>query len=270
MKTRNILAGCALVVLLFIGLWLNGCAGSRNDRLENETAALSGFPGDEVDQEADTVKSESDEDEVMRLLGLVKQDEAQQSATEASTAETGADTENLQSQSQQLEAELQQKNLEIANLRAEVAERDRRIAELESEMDKPEDTARAKVRSTGTYKERYNYARSLYEAKKYNQALQEFSALLASDINNELSDNAQYWIGECYYGLRAYNQAIIEFEKVFTFNRSDKYDDAQLKLGYCYLRIGNVEKARSELNKLITNYPDSEFVSKAQHYLQQL
>jgi len=70
--------------------------------------------------------------------------------------------------------------------------------------------------------------------------------------------------------MRAYNQAIIEFEKIFTFNDSDKNDDAQLKLGLCYTRIGNVEKAKVEFQKLVDTYPDSEFISRAQYYLQTL
>ncbi|HQG45045.1 MAG TPA: tetratricopeptide repeat protein, partial [bacterium] len=75
---------------------------------------------------------------------------------------------------------------------------------------------------------------------------------------------------ECYYGMLAYNQAIIEFEKVFTFHDSDKNDDAQLKLGLCYTRTGNVEKAKAEFQKLLDTYPDSEFRARAQYYLQTL
>ncbi len=268
MKINRVIAGCALIGLLASFLWLEGCAGSRNAHLDNEEAALAGFSEEDL-MEADTVRNQSDEEEVMRLLGLAKQTEAQKPAVEASKVAEDTSTTNLQSQTRQLEQELQQKEREIARLRAEVAERDRRIAELELQRGATPESKK-KVRTTGSYKERYDYARELYEAKKYRQALEEFSALLATDINHELADNAQYWIGECYYGMRAYNQAIIEFEKVFTFNRSDKCDDAQLKIGYCYIRIGNIEKAKAELNKLITNYPDSEYVEKARYYLQQL
>jgi len=271
MKTRTIAALCILAVTILMIFVLLGCGGSRRDLSDTEEAAFSDSGQEHPASEADTVRNQTDEEEVMRLLGLAKKAESEKQPTSAKVGPADTAAVALKSQSAQLEQDLQNRNLEIANLKTELAERDRRIAELEAEMNKPIDTAKTKkVRSSGTYKERYDYARSLYESRNYRQAMQEFAALISTDSKNELADNCQYWIGECYYGLRAYNQAIMEFEKVFTFNQSDKYDDALLKLGYSYLRIGNVEKAKSEFNQLITDYPDSEFAAKAQHYLQQL
>ena len=85
-----------------------------------------------------------------------------------------------------------------------------------------------------------------------------------------LSDNCQYWIGESYYGLRNYNQAIAEFEKVFSFANSNKIDDAQLKLGVCYLRLGDKAQARNEFDRLLSAYPSSEYKPVAQRYIARL
>ena len=94
--------------------------------------------------------------------------------------------------------------------------------------------------------------------------------MLGSNTNNKLADNAQYWIGEAYYGKRQYDAAIIAFEKVFTFAKSNKKDDAQLKLGLCYIRKGDKEKAREELNRLLSDYPKSEYAAKAEKILSKL
>ena len=50
----------------------------------------------------------------------------------------------------------------------------------------------------------------------------------------------------------------------------DKWDDAQLKLGICFQKIGNYSRARIEFEKLINNYPGSEYYKRAQQYLRQL
>jgi tol-pal system protein YbgF len=243
-------------------LW-SGCSSSKQVSLATEQAALSGAE-DRSEASPDTAKKSADEEEVMRLLGLNKS----QPAGETKAKPTG---EGLENDRQRLEETLKEKEVEIANLKAELAERDRQLSEAES-VEPPMEVKPVKtpVAGSGTYQQRYDRARALYESRHYKEAVQEFEALLSTDSNHKLADNCQYWIGECYYGMRAYNQAIIEFEKVFTFADSDKNDDAQLKLGLCYTRTGNVGKAKLEFQKLLDNYPDSEFVSRAQYYLQTL
>lgn len=120
------------------------------------------------------------------------------------------------------------------------------------------------------YQELYQQAYDTYNQKEYQQAIPEFTKVIEADPNGDLSDNAQYWIGECYYGMSNFNRAIVEFEKVFTFKNSNKDDDAQLKLGLCYLNLGQRQKAREEFQRLVDFYPNSEYRQKATEYLQQL
>jgi len=120
------------------------------------------------------------------------------------------------------------------------------------------------------YQSMYQKAYNTYTEKRYQQAIPEFTQVIDADPNGDLSDNAQYWIGECYYGMNNFNRAIVEFEKVFTFKNSNKDDDAQLKLGLCYLNLGQRQKAREEFQRLVDFYPNSEYRQKAMEYLQQL
>ena len=64
-----------------------------------------------------------------------------------------------------------------------------------------------------------------------------------------------------------YKKAIIDFEKVFTFPKSNKNPDAQFKLGVCYVRLGDSAKAREEFQRLIDVYPESSYVGRAQDHL---
>jgi len=256
----RILGGMALAAMVVV--W-SGCSSSRQVSLATEQAALSGAE-EKATTDTQTANKSSDEDEVMRLLGLNKSE----SAVEAAPQPTAA---GLEEDRKRLEEALKERDIEIANLKAELAERDRQLNAAESAEPPMEiKPVRTPVSGSGTFQERYDRARALYESRRYKEAIQEFAALLSTDSSHKLADNCQYWIGECYYGMRAYNQAIIEFEKIFTFNDSDKNDDAQLKLGLCYTRIGNVEKAKAEFQKLVDTYPESEFISRAQYYLQTL
>ena len=88
-------------------------------------------------------------------------------------------------------------------------------------------------------------------------------------MNHSYADNAQYWIGESYYAMGRYQEAIMAFEKVFTFPQSNKNDWAQFKIGQCYFKMGDREQAQQEFQQLIDNYSDSELVPRARDYLAQ-
>jgi tol-pal system protein YbgF len=125
-------------------------------------------------------------------------------------------------------------------------------------------------RSPEVFKGDYVGSLGDFQNKQYDKAIEKFSDLLRTNPDHELADNAQYWLAEAYYMKGNYQRALVEFEKVFTFTQKGKYDDAQLKLGYCYLKLGQKEKAKEEFERLISHYPYSEYYQKAQEMLTQL
>ncbi len=269
-QRENIMKSCTdfrwLLIVTLVGamMWV-GCAGSKAD------STIAEGPGSYID----TTKSEnpasrnSDEAEVLRLLGISKTEEGADQATTA--AEPDSEAKISAADVEHLSDEAKAKDNDVVALKAELAERDRRIASLQEQINKSGgEPSPAAPLAAGSFKERYEAARKLYEEKKYRQAATIFEKLVQTGGDKSLLDNCQYWIGECYYGINYYNQAIVEFEKVFTYSDTDKYDDSQIKLGFCYLRIGNVERAKSELEKLIANYPESEYVQRAREYLARL
>jgi len=120
------------------------------------------------------------------------------------------------------------------------------------------------------YKRLYIESLSNFQNGIYGQSIKGFSKLVISDPQNNLADNSQYWLAECYYSQKNYKRAIIEFEKVFTFAGTDKDDDAQLKLGLAYQSMGNLEKAREEFQRLVDYFPGSEFYDRSKEALKQL
>ncbi len=136
-----------------------------------------------------------------------------------------------------------------------------------SQTDARQATNRAITSPGITYKDRYLNALSLHQKGKFEEAIALFRKLIADDPTNELADNAQYWIGESYYSMKQYQQAIIEFEKVRNFTNTDKDDDAQYKIGLCFKQMGDQKRAKDELEKLINLYPTSEYSESAKQLI---
>ena len=107
-------------------------------------------------------------------------------------------------------------------------------------------------------------------AHKYEDAIAKFSGLLQSGSIGDLADNSQYWIGECYFALGNYEQALAEFEKVFVFERNNKADDAQFMMGMAYLKLGETLLAEIEFNSLLSFYEHSEYIARAERKLDDL
>ena len=120
------------------------------------------------------------------------------------------------------------------------------------------------------YRKLYEKYYRFYINEKYDSSIQGFRELLDSNRQHDLSENCQYWMGEAYYAKGQYDIALDTFQKVFDFPNEKKEDDAQLKIGICYIKLDDNAKAKKELQIYIDQYPRGEFVSKAKSYLTQL
>ncbi|MFC1564080.1 tol-pal system YbgF family protein [candidate division KSB1 bacterium] len=219
----------------------------------------------------DNVSLEQKEKDLITLL------QADQSDFQDKTADP--DTERLLQRIAELEQDKMANLGEINRLRSELLLKDEKIRQLEDKtgteetasddpgVKKPTPTGTKTIKPKTEYEREYVNALDLFRSRKYRNSLDEFSSLLQNDRNNALADNCQYWIGECYFALKNYQDAIIAFEKVFTYMNSNKDDDAQIKLGICYFRLNDMDRAKLEFEKLIRNYSKSEYVSRANNYL---
>lgn len=120
------------------------------------------------------------------------------------------------------------------------------------------------------YKQTYMESLGHFQNQEFKEAIEGFQQLVGSDATNDLADNSQYWLAECFYSQKDFKRAIVEFEKVFTYAGTDKDDDAQLKIGLSYQSMGNVTKAREEFQRMIDYFPGSEYFPKAKDALKQL
>lgn len=254
-----------IIFILLVGiLIIGGCSATKPDNeLQQEGSEIDQIIG--VSDQDQTAESNPDEDEVLRLLGITKE------KTEQPTVkETSKDDDQFQQEISDLEKKIAAKDSEISNLKSDISQKEQKINQLESNYPRQPATTPGSYSSTGNFREDYQNALAEYNNRNYKLAIQLFEELLTRNATSSLSDNCRYWIGEAYYGLGNFNQAIIEFTKVFSFNNSNKMDDAQLKLGLCYWKLGDRERARQEFERLLSDYPTSEYVAKAEQYISKL
>lgn len=104
----------------------------------------------------------------------------------------------------------------------------------------------------------YDRALSQIMDRKAETALPLFVEFVKTYPADELTDNASYWIGECYYLMSDYPKALTQFKGVTEkFPDKDKAPDALLKMGYCYEKIGDAARARETFTSVISTFPDS-------------
>lgn len=104
----------------------------------------------------------------------------------------------------------------------------------------------------------YNTAYRDLTQGNYQLALMEMRDYLDRYPQTDLSDNAQYWIGEIYYAQSQYAQAIEEFLNVVNnFPDADKVPAAYLKTAYSFRGMGDIPTTRRYLRFLMDRYPDS-------------
>ncbi len=117
----------------------------------------------------------------------------------------------------------------------------------------------------------YQEAFKLLRAKNYGGAARSFSRFLRTYPDSSLAGNSQYWLGECYYGQRRFQEAIDEYERVFTFHPSSRKVPASLlKIGYAHLELKHPSIARSVFQQLVRTHPQSSEAIKAHGRLQEV
>ncbi|MBD3395681.1 MAG: tol-pal system protein YbgF [Chitinivibrionales bacterium] len=130
-------------------------------------------------------------------------------------------------------------------------------------------SAAGKIVTSSEY-EAYQNALRAFNSRTYDKAHKLFTELLEKYPSGTYASNAQYWIGECHYAQAKYADAIASFDKVLSYAKSPKADDAQLKIGLSYLKMGKKTHAKESFNLLVNRFPHSEYVPRAKKYLAEL
>lgn len=118
---------------------------------------------------------------------------------------------------------------------------------------------------------KYEDAYHTFKEKKYEEARKKFEMFLKEYPQDDLSDNAQFWIAETYYRENDYENAILSYEIVLKkYKDSQKTPNAFFKQGLAFIELGDKKTGKLILEQLQERYPDSREAGLAKTYLQKL
>lgn len=133
-----------------------------------------------------------------------------------------------------------------------------KLADLEKSILAKELPAEPKPPST-TAGNLYKDAYETFQRGDLEGGRRKFEAFLKQYPNMELSDNAQFWIGETYFVKKDFEKAILEYEKVIVkYPEGDKVSSALLKQGLAFLELGDKTNARALLKRVMDRFPQTE------------
>ncbi len=141
---------------------------------------------------------------------------------------------------------------------------------VESEKSIPAKEVPSELRGVSTgMGDLYKDAYETFHKGDLEGARRKFEAFLKQYPNTELSDNAQFWIGETYFLKKDFERAILEYEKAMVkYPEGDKIPAALFKQALAFLELGDKTNARNLLKRVIEKYPHSDQAEMAKRKLE--
>ncbi len=110
----------------------------------------------------------------------------------------------------------------------------------------------------GTPDEQYAFAYGLLQQFRIVEAEQAFAEFVLVNPNDDLTANAQYWLGETFYVRGMYQQAALTFFEGYQEKPTGtKASDNLLKLGMSLARMDQRTEACATLSELSKQFPDA-------------
>jgi len=120
--------------------------------------------------------------------------------------------------------------------------------------------------------ELYTSGETELDAKRYEQARENFTKIVERHPNSSYAPRARFLIGEAYYREAEFDKAIKEFESFLSFfPRHQIADLVQYRLAMSYYDQvkpveqdqGLTQKALDQFKKLVKEYPESRYATEA-------
>ena len=182
----------------------------------------------------------------------------------------GTTISNLQNEFKKRDAEILELKEFVTIRMNKIQTLETQIAEMKGNINRPEPVRSSENYSPGQADELYDKALEKYYTRDYQAAINDLTDLYVKFSDHFLASNFIYWIGESYFGMKNYSEAAKSFNQVAGYSGSSKLDDALIMAGSSYLKSGDFENAKSKFEQLIGQFPGSEYIGRANRYLQSI
>ena len=114
----------------------------------------------------------------------------------------------------------------------------------------------------------YDTAWADYTTGQWALAIQGFEAYMETFPRSELTDNAQFYIGQTYFADGRFEDAVVAFDHVLAnYPEGDAVPEASYKLGKTLNRLGDADRAKAAFAFVVENHPGSTMAILAQQSL---
>ncbi len=126
-------------------------------------------------------------------------------------------------------------------------------------------------KAIGTVEEAYKKAYDQFSKGNIEGAKAGFKNLLEAYPKSKFSENAHYWLGECYFAEKKYEEAILEFDEVIKkYPKGNKVPDALFRQGIAFLEMKDSVNAKLILKEVVKRFPKSEQANRARKKLKEI
>jgi tol-pal system protein YbgF len=117
----------------------------------------------------------------------------------------------------------------------------------------------------------YNMAYADYLKGNFSLAIDGFKIYLDNFAQSPFADNALYWIGECYFSQKEFEEAISRYNQlILNYPLGDKVPAAYLHKGISLMELDRNEEALSVFKLMVSKYPLEEETKIAQEKIKEL
>ena len=123
----------------------------------------------------------------------------------------------------------------------------------------------------GTVDEAYKKAYDQFSKGNIEGAKDGFKKFLEVYPKSKFSENAHFWLGECYFAEKKYEEAILEFDEVIKrYPKGNKVPDALFRQGIAFLEMKDAVNAKLILKEVVKRFPKSEQANRARKKLKEI
>jgi len=220
--------------------------------------------------QSDTKKAKKNIKDIQKRLKALEADVKGTVNLQQTMADYNAQFDQFATDIKLLQGKLEENSFRLSGIAQKIDDQGFKIAELAARLEKLE-TAPGEQAKAPEPSEVYRQAKNDYDAGNYNLAIAGFKNYIKQFPGASKTDNAWYWIGECYYSKKSYGKARDAFFVVLKEHpKSAKAPGARLKIGYSYLNEKNYARARNHLNAVIRDFPDSKEARIAEQKLKKI